>query len=67
MREPAGGAGFAVEAFFDGRVLQGAFQEDWQKGERRLMAGYLAGLGKINDAATAKEQLRQLRALGYIQ
>jgi len=44
-------------------ALQAAFQEDWQSGERKWMAQYLQSLGRIADAATAKEQLRQLEVL----
>jgi hypothetical protein len=44
-------------------ALQRAFRRDWTPGEPRLMADFLAGLGRIAPAALAEEQLRQLQAL----
>ncbi|HEV3120214.1 MAG TPA: hypothetical protein VGY58_24345 [Gemmataceae bacterium] len=44
-------------------ALQRAFEHDWTPGEPRLMADFLAGLGRITPAALAEEQLRQFKAL----
>jgi hypothetical protein len=44
-------------------ALQRASKRAWSPGEPRLMADYLAGLGKISQAPLADEQLRQLKAL----
>jgi predicted Zn-dependent protease len=44
-------------------ALQRAFKHDWSPGEPRLMADFLAGLGRITPAALAAEQLRQAKAL----
>ncbi len=44
-------------------AMRQAFVGDWQSGERRLMASYLASLGRITAASLAAEQLRQLREL----
>lgn len=43
--------------------LQAAFHEDWQPGERTLMAGFLRSLGKVHDEAVRREQLAELDAL----
>ncbi len=40
-----------------------AFKGSWGKGERRLMAKFLASLGRIPQPAFKAEQLRQLRGL----
>ena len=44
-------------------ALQRAFKRSWAAGEPRLLADFLAGLGKIAPAALADEQIRQLKAL----
>ncbi|MHC5064976.1 MAG: hypothetical protein ACYTG5_13500, partial [Planctomycetota bacterium] len=44
-------------------AMRQAFDGDWNSGEPRLMASYLASLGRITAGALATEQLRQLRAL----
>lgn len=44
-------------------ALVRASKRKWGPGEPRLMADFLAGLGKISQAALADEQLRQLKAL----
>lgn len=44
-------------------AMQRAFKRDWGSGERRLMAGFLAGLGRITQEPLAAEQLRELEAL----
>jgi predicted Zn-dependent protease len=45
------------------KAMQQAFKRAWSPGEPRLMADYLAGLGKISQPALAEEQLRQLKDL----
>jgi tetratricopeptide (TPR) repeat protein len=44
-------------------ALQAGLAEAWSPGEPRLMADYLAALGKITQEALAQEQLRQAEAL----
>jgi Flp pilus assembly protein TadD len=44
-------------------ALRRAFKRAWSPGEPRLMADFLAGLGKIAQPALADEQLGQLKAL----
>jgi predicted Zn-dependent protease len=44
-------------------ALQRAFKHEWSPGEPRLMADFLAGLGRISQPALAKEQLGQLKVL----
>ncbi|MBM4370377.1 MAG: hypothetical protein FJ098_01900, partial [Deltaproteobacteria bacterium] len=44
-------------------ALERARKEAWQKGERRLMAGFLEGLGMISWDALAKAQRETLQAL----
>jgi predicted Zn-dependent protease len=44
-------------------ALQRAFKREWSPGEPRLMADFLAGLGRITSAALAEEQLSQLKSL----
>ncbi|MEM7201417.1 MAG: VIT domain-containing protein [Planctomycetota bacterium] len=44
-------------------ALQQASRGAWGPGERRLMASFLAALGRIPQTAFAAEQLRQLRQL----
>lgn len=44
-------------------AMKRSFDREWAKGERRLMADLLAGLGKITSAELGREQLRQLREL----
>ena len=41
-------------------ALQRAFKRQWSPGEERLMADYLASLGKIPQDKLAAEQLREL-------
>jgi Mg-chelatase subunit ChlD len=43
-------------------ALQRAFKRQWSPGEERLMADYLASLGRIPQEKLAAEQLRQLEA-----
>ncbi len=45
------------------QALQRAFKGDWSPGEPRLMADFLASLGRITQTALADEQLTQLKAL----
>ena len=47
-------------------ALSAAFQGQWADGEIGLMAEFLASQGKLQPAALATEQLRQLRALSHI-
>jgi len=44
-------------------ALKAAFRESWSQGEPRLMAEYLADLGKISQESLATEQLNQLETL----
>ena len=44
-------------------AMQRAFKREWSEGEPRLMAGFLASLGRISHAALAQEQIRQLENL----
>jgi Flp pilus assembly protein TadD len=44
-------------------ALERAFKRAWAPGEPRLLADYLAGLGRITQPALAAVQLRQLHAL----
>lgn len=44
-------------------ALQRAFKRQWTAGEPRLMASYLAGLGRITQVKLADEQVRQLAEL----
>ncbi len=44
-------------------ALRRAFDGQWTPGEKRLMADFLAALGRIADGDLAAEQLRQLRSL----
>lgn len=44
-------------------ALERAGKREWSPGEPRLMADFLAGLGKVPQDDIAKEQLRQLDAL----
>ena len=44
-------------------AMRAAFKGSWGKGERRLMAKFLASLGRIPQPPYAAEQLRQLRGL----
>ncbi len=44
-------------------ALRRAFDGQWTAGEKRLMADFLAALGRIADGDLAAEQLRQLRSL----
>ncbi|WP_020476056.1 VIT domain-containing protein [Zavarzinella formosa] len=44
-------------------ALQRAFKRGWSSGESRLMADFLAGLGRVPQAAISTEQLRQLETL----
>jgi predicted Zn-dependent protease len=44
-------------------ALQRAFKRAWSPGEPRLLADFLAGLGRITTAALAEEQLSQLKSL----
>ncbi|CAN5451802.1 hypothetical protein BH11PLA2_BH11PLA2_27500 [soil metagenome] len=44
-------------------ALTRAFDRKWSAGEPRLMADFLAGLGRITQKSLATEQLRQLAAL----
>ncbi|MFQ5506139.1 MAG: hypothetical protein ACE5F1_15305, partial [Planctomycetota bacterium] len=48
-------------------ALRAAFAGTWLQGERRLMAQYLASLGKITRKELAAEQLRQLRRLHELE
>ncbi len=43
-------------------ALERAFKRQWSPGEERLMADYLAALGRIPQEKLAAEQLRQLEA-----
>ena len=43
-------------------ALESAFKRQWSPGEERLMADYLAALGKIPQEKLAAEQIRQLEA-----
>ena len=45
------------------QAMNDAFAGSWLRGERRLMAAWLASLGKIPHEAFAKIQLKQLREL----
>jgi len=45
------------------RAMRAAFHEDWQAGERVLMATLLRTLGVVKDAAVRREQMRELEAL----
>ena len=42
-------------------ALQRAYEHEWSTGEQRLMADFLAGLGRIAPKPLADEQTRQLR------
>ncbi len=44
-------------------ALERAAKREWSAGEPRLMADFLAGLGRITQAPLAKEQLRLLQEL----
>ncbi len=44
-------------------AMRRAFKGEWTPGEGRLMAEFLAGLGKISQTALADEQVYQLTAL----
>lgn len=44
-------------------ALERAFKREWNAGELRLMADFLAALGNVPQPAIAKEQLRQLETL----
>jgi tetratricopeptide (TPR) repeat protein len=44
-------------------AMQRAFDREWTPGEPRLMADFLAHLGRIANADLAAEQLRELQAL----
>jgi predicted Zn-dependent protease len=44
-------------------ALQAAFRETWSPGEPRLMAEFLAALGRISQRELAQEQLTQAEAL----
>jgi tetratricopeptide (TPR) repeat protein len=44
-------------------ALERAAKDPWGPGESRLMADFLAGLGKITQPALAAEQLKQLKSL----
>ena len=44
-------------------AMQRAFEREWSDGEPRLMAQFLAGLGRISQQPLAEEQLRELRVL----
>jgi len=44
-------------------AMRDSFKGEWERGERALMAAYLASLGRINHSSLANEQLRQLREL----
>lgn len=57
LNQPAQHAPAALAA------LQAASREIWSPGEPRLMASYLAALGRITPAELAQEQLRQLEDL----
>jgi hypothetical protein len=48
-------------------AMQRAFKLDWGTGERRLMADFLAGLGKITQKPLADEQVRELEALFHAE
>src|SRR5206468_10075308 len=50
-----------VQKAFDALVR--ASKGEWGPGEPRLMADYLAGLGKITQTKLADEQVRQLKSL----
>lgn len=45
------------------KALRAAAQGDWLPGEHRLMASFLASLGRIPQAALAAEQIHQLQTL----
>ena len=44
-------------------ALRSAFDREWADGERRQMAEFLAGMGRITQSELAEEQLRELGAL----
>ncbi|MDD2599135.1 MAG: VIT domain-containing protein [Kiritimatiellae bacterium] len=44
-------------------AMQRAFKGEWQRGERRLMADLLRGLGRMSSEKLKSEQLRELKAL----
>ncbi len=48
-------------------AMQRAFKLDWGSGERRLMADFLANLGRISQEPLAAEQLRELQALFHAE
>ncbi|MCZ6787448.1 MAG: hypothetical protein O7E54_09840 [Planctomycetota bacterium] len=47
--------------------MKAAFPGSWLPGERRLMATFLASLGRITQAALAEEQVRQLTGLHRLE
>lgn len=57
LNQPGQHVPLALEA------MQRAFKLEWGSGERRLMADFLAGLGRISQQPLATEQLRELEAL----